>query len=154
MQKLTSDQCEMIESNHNLIYWYANRRRLDIDEWYGLLAEQLCHAVMKFDPEKGTLPLLFKMRCDVYLHREFGKKNKRNSHQAELLDNVDYSSGSDEYNSIQIETMLEAVDSKVIRMWLDGYTQAEIADVIGVNQPRVSTILKRDLEACRRYWNE
>ena len=53
--RLTQEQSEIVEKNHNLIYGYAHSRNLDIEEWYGDLAIALCEAVISYDPNKSVL---------------------------------------------------------------------------------------------------
>ena len=41
IMKLNDEQRGVVEENHQLIYWYAHRRHLDLEEWYDLLAIRL-----------------------------------------------------------------------------------------------------------------
>jgi len=59
--KLTPEQSQIVADNHDLIYWYANMKHLDCEEWYDLLAIALCQAVIKHDPQRGTLATYFNM---------------------------------------------------------------------------------------------
>lgn len=52
--KLTPEQKQLVEDNHSLIYAYAKKNGLKIDDWYDVLAIGMCKAARRFDPEKGT----------------------------------------------------------------------------------------------------
>ena len=52
---LTEEQKRMVEENHNLIYWYCHKYNLDIEEYYGLFAIELCRAVQLYDPTKSKI---------------------------------------------------------------------------------------------------
>lgn len=47
------DRDKLIIENHNLIYSYAINNKLDIDEYYGILAIALVKAAEKFDQSYG-----------------------------------------------------------------------------------------------------
>ena len=51
--KLTDDQRKLVEKNHNLIYTFARKYKINLDEYYGLLAIGLCIAARIYDPNKG-----------------------------------------------------------------------------------------------------
>ncbi len=50
---LSKDQQDLVSDNHNLIYSYANKMNLDINEYYDLLAIGLCKAAKMYDPNRG-----------------------------------------------------------------------------------------------------
>lgn len=65
---LTEAEKKLVEENHNLIYSYASTHNLQLDDintiahnwtthenWYGVLAEALCHAVKTWDKSKSSL---------------------------------------------------------------------------------------------------
>lgn len=47
---MTDKQKKIAEVNHNLIYDYANRNGLDINEYYDILAIGLCKAAIAYNP--------------------------------------------------------------------------------------------------------
>ena len=53
MEHLTSTQQKMVEENHNLIYGMAHKYKINLDEYYDVLAIGLCKAAMTFDETKG-----------------------------------------------------------------------------------------------------
>lgn len=55
---LTVEQQLLVEENHNLIYDFANKRNLIIDEYYDILAIGLCKAAPSYDVNKGKFSTL------------------------------------------------------------------------------------------------
>ena len=55
---LTTEQQLLVEENHNLIYDFANKRNLIIDEYYDILAIGLCKAAPNYDINKGKFSTL------------------------------------------------------------------------------------------------
>lgn len=53
MESLTNEQRELVEKNHNLIYGFASKKNLNIDDCYDILAIGLCCAAKIFDESKG-----------------------------------------------------------------------------------------------------
>ena len=147
--RLTDEQRELVEENHNLIYWYINRRKLDIEEWYDLLAIELCYTVMKYNPEKGSLSNYFKLRADGLVHKEHKKQNsqKRFHHGVSYVENIhspislELEGGSD--FSVKLKEFVGEENSDILLLKYQGYTQSEIAEKLGISQSYVSKILKR-----------
>ena len=61
--RLTDEQRRLAEDNHNLIYRYMHSKKLDIDEWYDILAVGFCKAVATYDPKKGYSLSTYAYRC-------------------------------------------------------------------------------------------
>lgn len=140
--KLNDEQRVVVEENHKLIYWYAHRRNLDLEEWYGLLAIELCKTVVSHDSERGTLSTYYKIRCDNLVNKEYNKsKAKKNTHNGiTTLDNIQVG-----YEPC-IEEQIECIDfltnsNEILYLRYLGYTQMEIAEKLGVTQSYISKIL-------------
>lgn len=54
MKPLTKQQQELVETNHKLIYKFAIKNNLPIDEYYDILAIGLCKAAQIFDKNNGA----------------------------------------------------------------------------------------------------
>lgn len=52
--KLSDEESEVVAANHNLIYSFANSKKIPIDEYYGELAFALIKAVKTFDKSRGV----------------------------------------------------------------------------------------------------
>lgn len=139
---LTDEQRKIVEENHKLIYWYANKRGLSIDDWYGLLAIELCCAVIKHKPEQGSLANYYKLRCDGLVSKEWRKTmtQKRDG----LISILDDELVGESYDNsgISLEMLIEEADSDILNLKIQGYSQKEIAEELGVSQSYVSRALK------------
>lgn len=143
--RLSEEQRAFAEENHNLIYWYMNLKSLDKDEWYGLLAIELCKAVTKYDPNRGQFSTYYKMRCDSLVSKERKKQQRKRSLEKKyLIENENtYVSDIDVDDELLAMEMLESEYGNVIKLKAEGYTQSEIGEMLGVNQCTVSRILTK-----------
>jgi len=153
--KLTDEQSKKVEDNIALIYWYAGLKGLDLEEWYGLLAIELCKTVVQHEPKKGSLANYFKMRCDFLMIKEYRKTTmqKRTHNGLEDLEDIytddenllqlsrDYN--EDVMETLKLQELLEGEHGEIIRLKYYGYTQSEISDLLGISQSQVSKILKK-----------
>lgn len=152
--KLTPEQAQIVADNHNLIYWYCNMKKLDVNTYYDLLAIELCNTVMKYDPEKGTLANYFKIRADGMIAKEYQKSQaqKRAHKDIRYIENL---YGVDNiYTNYKLretyETLLGLDEYGIIKLRLLGYTQNEIAEMLNLSQSFISKELKR----IRKEFNE
>lgn len=53
-EPLTKRQQKLVEENHNLIYGFANKKNIDIEKYYDILAIALCKAAKIFNEDKGN----------------------------------------------------------------------------------------------------
>lgn len=136
----------MVAENEKLIYWYCNKSGLSVDDWYDLLAIELCYAVQKYDPERGAFSTYFKLRADGMVYREYRKQTsqKRYHKEVQYIDNI-----HDEVICYDMESLIgndifnDSEYGEIIKLRYDGYTQQEIARKIGVSQSYVSNLFKR-----------
>lgn len=152
--KLTTEQQKMVEDNHNLIYWYIHSKNLNLDDWYDLLAIELCITAIKYKPERGSFSNYFKLRADGMLSKEYNKAQsiKRKGTTVEYLDDV--VSKTRVYNledDVILNDMMNSKDSHILKMKSEGYTQAEIAEVLDVSQSYISKLLK---QVKKEYYGE
>lgn len=149
MRKLTEEEKVLVEENHNLIYWVANLKDLDIDEWYGLLAEELCITIQKHDPTKSKLSWFYKQRVDWRVHSEFEKTQAKKVLPMDLYaDHEDYDTGieDDEFDLIEFEPWLKTLsdeDREIVRLRYLGHTMREVADELGCSRGKVMWVMKR-----------
>lgn len=148
---LTKEQQDCVADNHNLIYWYINLKHLDMNEWYDLLAIELCYSVVKYNSEKGSLSNYFKMRADNLVRKEYSKsqlKKNKTEPPLEFFDAV-YDSHYQDNNfddmvlHCELGTLFAGENGEIFRMRADGYTQAEIAEKLGVTQSYISKIIDK-----------
>lgn len=75
-QRLTEEQRELASKNHNLIYWFANKNNISIDDFYDVLAIGLCKAARAFDDDKGEFST-FACKCmknELYMHLKSARR--------------------------------------------------------------------------------
>lgn len=145
--RLTKEQQDCVADNHNLIYWYINLKNLDMNEWYDLLAIELCCSVVKYNSEKGSLSNYFKMRADNLVRKEYSKsqlKKNKTAPPLEFFDAVYESHCQDDMVlRCELDTLFTGDNGEIFRMRADGYTQVEIAAHLGVTQSYISKIIDK-----------
>ena len=153
--KLTEQQSKIVADNHKLIYWIANLKGLHIDEYYDLLAIELCKTVQKYKPDKGGLPNFYKLRVEYMLGNEFQKRQaQKRAHQGVYdieenfgdditLTQLSYDYNEDIMESILLKELTEGEFGDIIRLKWQGYSQSEIAEILGVSQGYISKALKK-----------
>lgn len=143
--RLNDEQRLMVEENHNLIYWIIHDRHLDINEWYDLLAIELCLSVVGYQPSKGSFSNYYKIRSDSLISRELRKetaKKKSNNGIYSLDVQFNLQSDYDLETEVELESLFEGEYGEILRLKRNGYNQTEIADILGYSQSYVSRILK------------
>lgn len=143
--KLTSEQQNLVSENHNLIYWYASLAHLDLEEWYDLLAIELCHTIIKYDPSRGSIANYFKLRCDGLVYKEYKKSQsmKRNGTTTSYIENIHTITEEDWLEEIEFKEWMDIENGDILKLKSQGFTQSEIARELGVSQSYISKILKK-----------
>ena len=160
--RLTDEQKKLVEDNHNLIYFTIHKYNLDIEEYYDILALALCRAAINYDINKGTTFSTYAISAmkGAFLQEIRKSKAQRRSGTCISINDVVYDNNGDD-SSITLEDMLtnglDVFDESILLdftklndklrriLWLSycGYTQKEIADIIGITQAQVSRDLKK-----------
>lgn len=60
---MTNEQKDLVLDNYSLIYWYAKKNNLDIEEYEDILAYALCKAANSFNPKKGIRFISLAITC-------------------------------------------------------------------------------------------
>ena len=144
--RLTEEQKKIVEENHNLIYWYINKNKLDVNDYYDLLAIELCNTAMKHNAERGSFANYFNLRADGMMYKEYRKANAHKRKHVEVDFDVDYYNTMgdiDITDGLALEELMSGEYGEVLLLKSKGYTQVEIADILNTNQSKVSKILKR-----------
>ena len=144
--QLTKEQSQVVADNHNLIFWYINMKHLDINEYYDLLAIELCNTAMKYNPDRGSFATYFKLRADGIIYKEYRKTQaqKRLHVKVPLLDNLHtLIDDGDITDSIELQELLDGEYGEIVRLRIEGYSQTEIAEIMDTNQSKISKILKK-----------
>lgn len=161
--KLTESQSKLVEQNHNLIYGFAKKYNLDIEEWYGILALALCKTALSFDSEKAKFSTLYYLCASqmVEVERRKWRTQKRIPKEScisldEPLDDTDLTLKTcladtridfvkDLELKEQLSTLLKTLsdrDKKIFELSRIGVKQDVIADIVGTPQSNVSRRLK------------
>lgn len=77
-QKLSLEHQQLVADNHNLVYSFADKHKLDLEEYYGILALALCKAAQNYDKNKGKFSTVayICMTNDVRNHIKSKNRNK------------------------------------------------------------------------------
>lgn len=145
--RLTEEQAQVVADNHDLIYWYIHKNNLSVDEWYDIFAIELCYAVMTHNPERGSLSNYFKLRCDWVFCEIIQKQRDRSVEEftSDYLDGNETSYDGAEHilDQLEIEKLFQEKNGDIYKLIYEGYTQSEIAKIIGKRQATISRTLKR-----------
>ena len=137
---LTNEQSEQVSNNHSLIYWIGNLKRLDLSDWYDLLAIELCYTI-KYDPKASNYK-----RVDNLVKKEYAKTKlqKNNSGRIYSLDEISVASTIDDLDmDMDMKDLLDNDATDILRMRAMGYTQTDIAETLGVTQSYISKIIDK-----------
>lgn len=172
---LTKHQQELIETNHDLIYWFANKFNLEINDYYDILAIGLCYAAKAYDENKCEFSTFafYCMRNEVYQYWRSRKLKCVIPEEMILSCDFTYNTDSEgcENNLLnmiadnhQTEDLvmsrimpMEFIDSlknkeKIIaELLINGSTQAEVAKKLCCSRQNVSIIVQRIQKKCIKY---
>lgn len=152
--KLTEEQVKMVEECHNLIYAYIHKRGLRVEDWYDILAIELCKTVMHYNSDRGAISTYFYIRCDSKVKNLYRKSTtKKRTHNGIVnLEEHEYNqSGSANYmvEDMREEKLLKELleenpqDKEMLLLMYQGYTQQEVGEIIGLSQAQISRRLKK-----------
>lgn len=163
MEQLTLDQQRIVSENHNLIYSLANKKSINLDEYYDVLAIGLCKAAIAFDNTKGKFSTLaYTVMLNEYKQELRKQQNERAIPQDKLLSfDVPIQTDQDNQfasfadvipdNNVQVEqeaihaltykslsSKLKPDEQVIFAMLLDDKNQSEIASELGVSRQRIA----------------
>jgi RNA polymerase sporulation-specific sigma factor len=171
---LTDEQKSLVEKNHNLIYWFANKNNLNIDDYYDTLAIGLCKAARAFDSSKAVFSThAFKcMQNELYTHWDNTRKkscipqecimsydipmSKDDSYDSDIfLEKFSDSKSHDDMMygimSYEIENMLTKKERVVLGFIKSGFTHKEIAEKLNCNRSNVTYFVNRIRQKANQY---
>ena len=156
MRKLTKEQQKIVEDNHNLIYDFLHRRGLNIEEYYGIVAESLCKAVLNWDESKGKLSTLFYIiaRNDIYNEWRKGSVGIYQFTDTVPLKEEWIPENYDLEGEFMLKETIKEVENSeyndLFQLKLLGYNNKQIAEMFGVSQSTIRNWIRRMGE---RYFN-
>lgn len=163
---MNDEQRDLVEKNHNRIYYAIHKMRLSIDEYYDVAAIGLCKAAINFNPEKGMfstyactiisneIKIVFRKNTRkgaipnenlvYYFDKVYGNDEKETEKINLIPDPKDFE--NDILSEMKITEVMNNLSDRellVIRLICSGYTQTEIGKIIGVTQTQICRIRKR-----------
>lgn len=163
--KLSEDHKRLVEENHKLIYDYLWRKKLSIEEYYGLAAIGLCKAAATYNADKAAFSTYAYM-CIANEIKQCLRQYHSDKHiPDELIGSLQYVVDLGD-NDITLEDcigdVIDIEEEAIINDALDkfysglsdrerlilslhhsGYKQREISKLVGINQPQVSRIIDK-----------
>lgn len=165
---LTAEQQRLVKENHKLIYVYAWENKLNLDEFYDVLAIALCKAAESFDETKGFKFMTFAFRCmDNSVTHYMRSKNRTFECQEKILsynykresyDGSEFTcyddivedrkavSQDDIVTNCVMESFIDTLDERrkfIVNRLLEGCTQAQIASMLGLSRQRVGALISK-----------
>jgi DNA-directed RNA polymerase specialized sigma subunit len=144
--RLTEEQSLTVEQNHKLIYWYAKLKSLNLEEWYDLLAIELCNTVMAYNSDRGSISTYYKIRCDRLVYHEYRKKHQQKSfyipidiEECSMIDDTRHDIDGD----IDVMKKFESKDGEILKLKALGFTQMEICKLLNISRWKVLRVIKK-----------
>lgn len=179
MNELNYEQQQLAEQNHNLIYSFAKSRKLDLEEYYDVLAIGLCKAALVYDKNKATFSTLA-YKC---MSNEYNKIIRGQTVQRKIPDNlissldavisVSEEDGSETtlYDYIKKDIFpipdsstitnimfdkfynnkLTKQEQKIVKLLAQDRTQVEISKLMGLTRQRIGAIIGKIKEKLMKY---
>lgn len=170
---MTTEQKQLIEDNHNLIYFYLNKHDISVDEFYDVAAIGLVKAALNYNNSKSTFST-FAILCIgneiknvykkngacgsiphglVFSYQDKADEEEDMTFESILKDNFDM----EEEISVRLslERFMKRLDErrvKIVKLSLRGYSSSEISRILGVSQQRIGQIKSRIFEDFKREW--
>jgi RNA polymerase sporulation-specific sigma factor len=155
---MTKEQEQLVTDNHNLIYFFLNKWGKTI-EYYDICAIGLCKAAITYDSSKSVK---FATYAEVCIENEIKiESRKQKKYSVYSLDRTfsstldgtgeiafveNLTTGLSAYDEIlpyQLDEILNAQEYKLVALILEGYTQTEIGNIIGISQSMISRMLSK-----------
>lgn len=157
---LSLEQAEFVSKNHNLIYSFLSKYKLNIDEYYDVAAIGLCKAAEAYNSERKSS---FSNYAYIVMYNEIKQEwRNKNKHSGVLLYDDFLSSDSEDtltfldtligekkmaekvISILRVSDKLEYLsitELKALASKLGGKTQRQIADELGFTQSYISRIV-------------
>ena len=166
--KLTKEQQDFVTKNHNLILSYLGKHNLSYEDYYDILAIALCKAALKYDAKKGIAFSTYAFKCFYNAVSAYVRNLKnRKRHTDNLIHITDENEDSVFFNSITLNVdsasdIIKLTDKYDLFSYLtpkekeayeylrQGYTQAEIAKMLGKSRQNISRHCRSAIEKLTR----
>lgn len=171
-EPLTEEQRELAEKNHDLIYGYAHKKNISIDELYGVLAIGLCKAAKIYDESKGRFSTLAYKCMENELNTYWKSLNKKSVVPNDLTISYDFFKEYEEYNCIEnysnycdyniiindviLNEFVNTLTNKekdIFNCLLNEFTHQEIACKFNCSKQNIGYCVKRIRKKARAFFN-
>lgn len=176
-EKLTIQQQQLVEENHNLIYEFAYRKNLLLDEYYDILAIGLCNAAKIYNDNKGSFSTIANccMRNEVDMYwRSLERKKRKSNVPKEMhwsldeygndINALDYlyvgvshdPTYENVYNEMLVEGLNDILTDKeklIVEYLMNGLYQTEIGRILNCKQQTIHYHIKKIGNKISRYLN-
>ena len=170
--KLTAEQSQLAEDNHNIIYSVLNKYGWSIDEYYDVAAIGLCKAARSFDSKKGFTFSTYAytaIKNEVFMEARKYTAQSRSGMQVVSLDApiqaseditlgeiLENTADSPYGGAIASEVKsairkLKDTERTALMLMLAGYKQNEIATVLSTSQANASRIISKAQKRLAAY---
>lgn len=160
--KLTEEQKKLVEENHSLIYWFAKKYHIPIEDYYDVLAQGLCMAAYHYDPSKCSFSTYAYLCMNTEMHVEYRKTLRKSEipqgnifhyenawqlsdliptnekTENKVIDKISYENLTSLLNDI-----LNDKDKEVLSYILNGLTMREIAKIEGTSHQAIHNRMKK-----------
>ena len=160
--KLTEEQKKLVEENHSLIYWFAKKYHIPIEDYYDVLAQGLCMAAYHYDPSKCSFSTYAYLCMNTEMHVEYRKTLRKSEipqgnifhyenawqlsdliptnekTENKVIDKISYENLTSLLNDI-----LNDKDKEVLNYILNGLTMREIAKIEGTSHQAIHNRMKK-----------
>ena len=169
--KLTEEQKKLVEENHNLIYWFAKKYHISIEEYYDVLAQGLCMAAYHYDPSKCSFSTYAYLCMNTEMHVEYRKTLRKseipqgnifhyeNAWQLSDLIPTNEKTENKVIDRISYENLISLLndilndkDKEVLSYILNGLTMREIAKIEGTSHQAIHNRMKKIREKVKKSY--
>ena len=169
--KLTEEQKKLVEENHNLIYWFAKKYHIPIEDYYDVLAQGLCMAAYHYDPSKCSFSTYAYLCMNTEMHVEYRKTLRKseipqgnifhyeNAWQLSDLIPTNEKTENKVIDRISYENLISLLndilndkDKEVLSYILNGLTMREIAKIEGTSHQAIHNRMKKIREKVKKSY--
>lgn len=176
-KSLTKTQQNLVTENHNLIYEFAKRKHLSIEEYYDILAIGLCEASKSYDCSSGEFSTIAFRCMDAELNDYYKYINRGKRIPEDMILSYDAPTGGDDsdcnsnfldsftdnrcvhdivVSGIMSEILINLLSDKeqtVARLLANGMNQSDIAKCIGCKRQTVQYYIVKIRKKWSTYLN-
>lgn len=171
---LTKFEQQLVTDNHNLIYGFKDKYKLDLEEYYGILALALCKAAQHYDKTKGSFSTVvytfminavrnhikIKNRYKiplVYLDADYTDSNDDNENLFDVItsDNLhpDDKVEGKEISQILL-SMLSDKEKQIVIDRVNGLSEEQIAIKMGCTQQNIHAWIQKIREKWNKFYSK